>query len=165
MTDKDLEKLEKIDPKDAKEKIPRTTGIYFWFENDTDELVYIGTGSGVNGLYNRIVKQHLNPKYIEYRSEKHSKEKDWFQKKHAIKKEVKGELKAGIDQSAFRKNIGRTYLIKPGQDTVNYILENLYVKYFEVADIMELKNLEKELIKKYNPKLNISHKYKLSNKQ
>ncbi|KUO65664.1 MAG: hypothetical protein APF83_01170 [Lutibacter sp. BRH_c52] len=79
-------------------------------------------------------------------------------------KEVKGVLKAGIDKSAFRKNIGRTYLIKPGVGTVNFIMENLYLKYFEVSDINILKELEKELIKKHKPELNISHKYKLSNR-
>jgi len=159
-----IEDLKKINPKNANLEVTKNTGIYFWFKNETDELIYIGTGSGVNGLYNRIVRQHLNPKYIEYRSEKHSQEKDKFQLKHPIMKEVKGVLKAGIDQSAFRKNIGRNYQIKPGDDTVNFILENLYLKYFEVSDIDELKELEKELIKKYNPELNISHKYKISNR-
>ncbi|MCG8252855.1 GIY-YIG nuclease family protein [Tenacibaculum finnmarkense] len=159
-----IEDLTRIEPKDAKEKTPKNTGIYFWFKKETNELIYIGTGSGVNGLYNRIVRQHLNPKYIEYRSEKHSQEKDVFQLQHPIMKEVKGILKAGIDQSAFRKNIGRNYQIKPGEATVNFIMENLYFKYFEMSDINELKELEKELIKKHQPKLNISHKYKLSNR-
>jgi hypothetical protein len=159
-----FEDLKRVNPKDAREKTPRNTGIYFWFKNETDKLIYIGTGSGINGLYNRIVRQHLNPKYIEYRSEKHSQEKDKFQLKHPIMKEVKGVLKAGIDQSAFRKNIGRNYLIKPGVGTVNFIIEKLYLKYFEVSDINKLKELEKELIKKHNPELNISHKYKLSNR-
>ena len=48
-------------------------------------------------------------------------------------KEVKGVLKAGIDQSAFRKNIGRTYKIKPGIGTVNYIMDNLYLKFYELV--------------------------------
>jgi excinuclease UvrABC nuclease subunit len=159
-----FEDLKRINPQEAREKTPKNTGIYFWFNIETDELIYIGTGSGVNGLYNRIVRQHLNPKYIEYRSEKHSQQKDEFQLQHSIMKEVKGVMKAGIDQSAFRKNIGRNYLIKPGEGTVNFIMENLYFKYLEITDINELKELEKELIKKYNPKLNISHKYKLSNR-
>jgi hypothetical protein len=159
-----FEDLKRINPKDATEKTPKNTGIYFWFIEETNELIYIGTGSGVNGLYNRIVRQHLNPKYIEYRSEKHSLEKDKFQLKHPIMKEVKSVLKAGIDQSAFRKNIGRNYEIKPGDGTVNFIMENLYFKYFEMSDICALKELEKELIEKHQPKLNINHKYKLSNR-
>lgn len=160
-----IAKLKKVDPKanDLKAIIPKTKGIYFWCTKDSDEVVYIGTGSGVNGLYNRIVRQHLNPKYIEYREEKQSV-KDFFQQEHPIMKEVKGVLKAGIDQSAFRKNIGRTYRIKPGDDNVNYIIENLYLKFHELADKEELILLEKKLIQKHQPVLNISHKYKISNR-
>lgn len=158
-----LKNLKIIHPNEAKLEVPKNTGIYFWFEKETDKLVYIGTGTGVNGLYNRIIRQHLNPKYIEYRSEKHS-QKDSFQLQYPIMKEVKGVLKAGIDQSAFRKNIGRTYNIKPGDGTVNYIMHNLYLKFYEEDNIYELKELEKELIYKYKPELNISHKYKLSNR-
>lgn len=158
-----FEKLDKISPNEAKVKVPKNTGIYFWFTNDNDELIYIGTGSGKYGLYNRIVRQHLNPKYIEFRSEKHSS-KDYFQLSFPIKKKVKGELKEGIDQSAFRKNIGRKLQVKPGEGTVNYILKNFYLKYIEVSDIQELKQLEKELIIKYKPKFNINHKYKISNR-
>lgn len=158
-----FEKLEKINPKESQEKVPKVTGIYFWFKKKDDELIYIGTGSGQRGLYNRIVRQHLNPKYIEFRAEKHNF-KDEYQLKHPIMKVVKGQLKPGIDQSAFRKNIGRKLHIKPGDGTVNYILENFYLKYLEVNNIEELKLMEKELIKKFNPKFNISHKYKISNR-
>ena len=159
----EIDKLKKIDPREAHLKIPKNTGIYFWFKNNTNEPIYIGTGSGRNGLYNRIVRQHLNPNYIEFRKEKHSA-KDFFQLKFPIMKEVKGELKDGIDQSAFRKNIGRKYKIKPGNGTVDFILNNLHLKFMEISDINKLKELEKKLIKKYNPELNISHKYKLSNR-
>lgn len=161
----EVAKLERVNPSDVNLKtiLPKNKGIYFWCSNDTDEVVYIGTGSGVNGLYNRIIRQHLNPKYIEYREEKQSI-KDSFQQVNPIMKEVKGFLKAGIDQSAFRKNIGRTYNIKPGEGTVSYIKDNFYLKYLEIEDKEELMMLEKELINKYQPVLNISHKYKISNK-
>lgn len=159
-----LDSLEKINPAEGLKNIPKKTGIYFWFKNDTHELVYIGTGSGKNGLYNRIVRQHLNPKYIEFREEKHSS-KDFFQLQNPIMKVVKGELKPGIDQSVFRRNIGRNFNIKPGEGTVNFIRENLYLKYFEVTDIYELRELEKKMIEKYDPKLNINHKYKISNRK
>mgnify|MGYP001047697438 CR=1 FL=1 len=160
-----ISKLTKVDPKDSNLKVivPKEKGIYFWCDKVSDEIKYIGTGSGVNGLYNRIIRQHLNPKYIEYRSEKHS-QKDAFQLQHPIMKKVKGVLKAGIDQSAFRKNVGRTFNIKPGEGTVNYIKENYYLKYLEMESKQELIALEKELINMHQPKLNISHKYKISNK-
>jgi len=152
-----LNRLTKISPITAKEIIPKKTGIYFWFDKKSDELVYIGIGAGKNGLYNRIVRQHLNPKYIEYRSEKHSS-KDFFQLSCPVKKVVKGELKNGIDQSAFRKNIGRTLKIKPGEGTVNYILSTLYLKYIEIENIIELKEIEKKLIMNYKPLFNNSYK-------
>nr|WP_298995572.1 hypothetical protein [uncultured Polaribacter sp.] len=160
----DLDKLITIDPSspNIKELIPKEKGIYFWFDKTTDELMYIGTGSGVKGLYNRIIGQHLNPKYIEYRAKVHNKEKDKFQLENPIIRERDGA--PGIDQSAFRKNIGRTFKIKPGIHTVNYIKENLVLKYKLIDGREELMILEKKLILKLKPKLNISHKYKISNK-
>jgi excinuclease UvrABC nuclease subunit len=158
-----ISKLKKIDPNDSSLKIivPKNMGIYFWFKNETDELVYIGSGSGIKGLYNRIIGQHLNPKYIEYRAKVHNLEKDVYQLKYPIIRER--DNAPGIDQSAFRKNIGRTFKIKPGQGTVKYIKDNFYLKYLEVDQKQELITLEQELIFKYKPKLNISHKYKISN--
>lgn len=160
----DFDELKKIDPKnpDLKNLIPKEMGIYFWFENRSDRLMYIGTGSGVRGLYNRIIRQHLNPKYIEYRVKVHSQEKDAFQLKHPVIRER--DKAPGIDQSAFRKNIGRKFKIKPGIHTVNYIKENLYLKFKEIDDKEELMILEKILIKRLNPFLNVDHKYKLSKK-
>jgi len=161
----DISKLKKIDPNVSNLKfiIPKNKGIYFWFDNVTDEIVYIGTGSGSKGgLYARIIGQHLRPTYIEYRVKVHHLEKDAFQLKHPIIRDRDGA--PGIDQSAFRKNIGRTFNIKPGIGTVNYIKSNLYLKIFEVDDKEELMILEKQLIFKYKPVLNISHKYKISNK-
>jgi len=156
-TDINFNRLPKINPNSAKEIIPKTTGIYFWFDKISEELVYIGIGAGSKGLYNRIVRQHLNPKYIEYRSEKHSS-KDFYQLSCPVRKEVKGEMKNGIDQSAFRKNIGRALKIKPGDGTVGYIMSNLYLKYIEIENIGELKEVEKELIAEYKPLFNNSHK-------
>lgn len=161
----DILKLTKVDPNAVNLKliVPKNKGIYFWCRNETDEIVYIGTGSGSKGgLYARIIGQHLRATYIEYRAKVHHVEKDAFQLKHPIIREKDGA--PGIDQSAFRKNIGRTYKIKPGDGTVRYIKENLYLKYFEVEDKEELMILEKQLIFKHKPVLNISHKYKISNR-
>lgn len=152
-----LRKLERINPGNAKELVAKNTGIYFWIHNSTDEIVYIGVGAGMNGLFNRIVRQHLNPKYIEYRSEKHNS-KDSFQLSYPIMKIVKGEMKSGIDQSVFRRNIGRALQIKPGEATVNYILENLHLKCVEISDVEKLKKVEKEMINIFKPKYNNSHK-------
>jgi len=67
----DFKNFPKLNPSKAKEIIPKKTGIYFWFDNKSNDIVYIGVGAGSKGLYNRIVAQHLYPKYIEYRTEKH----------------------------------------------------------------------------------------------
>ncbi len=156
-----ITKLKKINPKDPDLKmlIPKAKGLCFWFDNATDNMVYIGTGSGVNGLYNRIIRQHLNPKYIEYRAQVHDLEKDAYQLKYPILRESDGF--PGIDQSAFRKNIGRIYKVKPGSGTVNFIKDNFYLRFLEVDKKEELIALEKQLIFKYQPKLNISHKMKM----
>lgn len=162
----DISKLKRVDPNadNLKQIIPKNKGIYFWFENDTDEILYIGTGSGdKGGLYARIIGQHLRPKYIEYRAKVHHKEKDAFQLKHAIIRERDGA--PGIDQSVFRRGIGRKFNIKPGGGTVDYIKENLYLKFHEVDDKEELMILEKQLILKHSPLLNDKHnKYKISNR-
>ena len=138
-------------------------GIYFWFNKGDDTLVYIGIALGVGGLRKRIVGQHLNPKYLEFRPDKQS-EKDKYQLEHPIRRLSKngGVARCGIDKSAFRKAIGRKLKLKPGVDTVNYILENLYLKVFESEDINFVKALEVELINKYEPLFNTSHNPKKS---
>jgi hypothetical protein len=149
----EIEKLEKISPKEAELKVPENTGIYFWFENKTNELVYIGYGTGEKGLYNRIILQEYNPNYIEYRESVHCS-KDFFQLSHSIIKKEGRILKKGIDKSALRKKIGRAYNVKPGKETIEYIMQNLYLKFYEIDDIKQIKELKKNLIKEYNPKLN-----------
>jgi hypothetical protein len=161
----DISKLKKVNPNDPNIKliVPKNKGIYFWYENATDNVFYIGTGSGETGLYRRIVLQHLNPKQIEYRAKVHHVEKDAFQLEHPVIRERDGA--PGVDQSVFRRGIGRKYNIKPGEGTVDYIKKNLYLKFFEVDDKEELMILEKQLILKHSPLLNDKHnKYKISNK-
>jgi len=143
----------RINPINAKVLIPKKTGIYFWFDKKLDEIVYIGVGAGSRGLYNRIVRQHLNLNYIEYRPKRHAK-KDFFQLKFPVKGTVKGEIQFGIDKSSFRKNIGRKLNLKPGEETLNYILDNLYIKYKEINNIKKLRKVEKQLIAKYKPMFN-----------
>ncbi|NVK30142.1 MAG: hypothetical protein HWE20_04000 [Gammaproteobacteria bacterium] len=134
-------------------------GIYFWIDRSDNTLVYIGIAIGVGGLKKRIAQQHLNPKYLEYRSEKHTS-KDEFQLKYAIPKFSKktGKTKYGIDKSAFRKAIGRMRKLKPGDETVNYIKTDLMLEVFESEDVEFIKSMEKHLIVKIQPKFNSAHK-------
>jgi excinuclease UvrABC nuclease subunit len=150
-----FENLPIIDFCSPKEKIPSSTGIYFWFDRSDDKLVYLGVAIGKNGLKKRIIFQHLQAGYIEFRSKVFTKD-DEYQKKHGIERKstVSGSIEYGIDKSPFRKAIGRKFKIKPGIDTVNYIKENLYLKLYTSEDISELRSLEKQLIKDHNPVFN-----------
>jgi excinuclease UvrABC nuclease subunit len=161
----DISKLKKVDPSDSNIKmmIPKEKGIYFWIENKSNKLIYIGTASGEKGLYSRIIGQHLRSTYIEYRANKgRNIIKDAYQLKHAIIRERDGAK--GIDQSSFRRSIGSTFNIKPGIHTVNYIKDNFHLKYNLIDNKEELMILEKMMIKKLDPLLNVDHQYKLSNK-
>ena len=134
-------------------------GIYFWFDRESKDLVYIGIAVGKLGLRGRIISQHLNSNYLEYRDSKQSS-KDKFQlsqAKHHISK-VTGEEQKGIDKSSFRKSIGRNLQIAPGESTVNYIKEHLLVSIYYSEDVNAIKKLEKELINNHQPKFNTSHK-------
>ena len=155
-----LNKIPIIFPTEAKEKVPSKKGIYFWFNHKTNKLVYIGIGTGIGGLKKRIVLQHLNPKYLEFRSKVHNKVKDEFQLNCAVTRISKKNktIEKGIDKSAFRKSIGRTLKLRPGEDTVKYIFENLYFKIYLSNNIDYLKEIEKKLIKIYQPKFNTTHK-------
>jgi hypothetical protein len=153
-----FELLTRIEPEQAKFYLTENKGIYFWFTKDTDTLVYIGVALGAGGLKKRLISQHLNEKYLEYRSTKHT-EKDKFQLQYAYKKKSKDgkTIQLGIDKSSFRKSIGRKLKLKPGSDTVQYILCNLYIRIFESEDISKLRELEVTLIKRYSPQFNTSH--------
>lgn len=157
----ELENLARIHPTDAKLTLSNKRGIYFWYTNNTDSLVYIGVALGAGGLKKRVASQHLNPLYLEFRSQKQS-EKDKFQLQHAVFRTSKdGKTpRYGIDKSAFRKSIGRVERLKPGEETVQYIVQNLYLKVFESENIDAIRNLEISLIKKHEPLFNISHKPK-----
>jgi hypothetical protein len=153
-----LEILPRIGPNDAALALSEKRGIYFWFTNDTDTLVYIGVALGSGGLKKRILSQHLNSSYLEFRPQKQS-EKDKFQLQHAVRRMSKDgkTQRYGIDKSAFRKSIGRKKNLKPGEETVQYIMHNLYLKVFESEDISAIKDMEISLIKKHEPLFNTSH--------
>ena len=118
----ELSLLPTLEPTQATTALSNKKGIYFWFSKETDRLVYIGIALGVGGLKRRIVSQHLNPAYLEYRPEKHTT-KDKFQSEHSINRKSKDgkTTQCGIDKSAFRKSIGRKLELKPGIDTVQYL--------------------------------------------
>lgn len=155
----ELPNLKEIELAKVRDLLSSKRGIYFWLSNIDNSIVYIGIAVGRGGLKRRICQQHLNPKYLEYRSEKQNS-KDVFQLKHAVSKTSKssGEIMRGIDKSSFRKSMGRKLSLKPGDDTVQYIHNNLLLKVFESEDESEIKEMEKKLIVKYHPLFNTALK-------
>ena len=154
-----LPNTRKVELEKINELLSNKRGIYFWFNKADNSLVYIGIAVGVGGLKKRIAQQHLNPKYLEYRDEKHTS-KDEYQLKYAIPRlsRKNGGTKLGIDKSAFRKSIGRMLSLKPGNETVNYIQLKLRLEVFESEDIVMVKNIEKSLISTCQPKFNSANK-------
>ncbi|MCB2358668.1 hypothetical protein [Clostridium estertheticum] len=147
-----LKASSKIKPNLEKCSVPREQGIYAFFDKN-NEIMYVGCAWGEQGLYGRIIKKHLNENYLEYREEKHIKGKDDFQLKNTINKNGKNY----IDKSALRKNLGRILSLKPGYETVSYILTNFEFAYTILNKITkdELLNLEKEVISLSSPIYNI----------
>lgn len=150
--------LKTINLKEHQEQLTAKKGIYFWFDVSTGECVYIGIACNKNGLKGRISRQHLNPKYLEFREHKHTSY-DEFQLSHPVIKVSSGGIeKRGIDKSSFRKSIGRKLKLYPGDETCSYILNNLTLRVHEDENEEYLKNLEREMIKKHQPKFNTSLK-------
>ena len=114
------------------DNVPKERGIYFWFRGLNIE--YIGVANNKNGLYGRVVRQHLNEEYLEFRPTNQSS-KDTYQLAHAIEKVDSKEIKYGIDKSTFRKKIGRKFELRPSKATVDYIKKNGSFKYVPVENI------------------------------
>lgn len=155
----ELPATKKIRLQNIRNEISIKRGIYFWFNQHENSVVYIGIAVGSGGLKKRIIQQHLNPRYLEYRSDKHTS-KDKFQLQYAIPRTSKttGAIKLGIDKSAFRKSIGRMLSLKPGEETVEYIVKNLRLEVFETDDISVIKDMEKILVAQFQPIFNTAHK-------
>jgi hypothetical protein len=155
----DISKLPIINVNEASIHLSANKGIYFWFNKDSNCLVYVGIAIGKGGLRRRILNQHLNPKYLEFRSEKHSS-KDEFQLSNSIKRVNKknATIQIGIDKSAFRKSIGRKLHLSPGDETVQYMYDNFYIKIFESEDVDSIKEMEIRIIIEYEPLFNTAYK-------
>ncbi len=134
------------------EVVPKKRGLYAWFTKRGDRLIYIGIAIGKKGLYKRIMKQHLNPNYLETRTERYTS-KDEFQLQHPIY--TNGKI--AIDKSAFRKNVARAKRLRAGAESVSYLRRVLNVSFL-VTDALsdeEITKLEKELIAKLRPEFNL----------
>jgi hypothetical protein len=130
--------------------IPPYKGIYAWFSGP--EVVYIGKATGADGLRGRI-GNHLAPRYLESRPEK-LRPADEFQLSCGVL--LNG--KPAVDKSVFRRSLGRTLRISPGEGTVAFIRQMLSVGWLTFSPAYEPKivGLEEALIKAVNPKLNVT---------
>jgi hypothetical protein len=128
-----------------REDIPPLPGVYVWRSKDKDRPVYIGKATGSGGLRRRIWAQHLNPRYLEGRSDR-IVAADSFQLSRAVI--VRGQRV--IDKSVFRRNIGRRERLAPGQPTVDYICIHFAVSWLTVP-LLEAAAFERYLIKALSP--------------
>lgn len=136
----------------TRDDIPSEQGLYVWYSTSSGEVLYVGKATGRAGLRKRIWSQHLNPMYLESRAEKFQSE-DEFQRSCGVL--VAG--KVCVDKSVFRRSIGRSLRLAPGEDTVRYIRQNLAVAWLTIADLVgEIPRYEVELIRELKPKLNVS---------
>jgi|GEM_PF-3227078 len=140
----DLNLLKRVD-------IPIEKGIYCYLNQVATSIEYVGSAVGLKGLRGRIWSQHLNPNYLENRSEKFST-KD----KGQIQKNVIKRGKLVIEKSAFRKNVARQHDLTPGEPSVDFIKENFLLVYFAVnLEKEKIHEIEKRMIRDLNPKYNI----------
>ena len=146
----ELRKSPKFDPaQDISNLIPRSFGIYGWFNKHNDSIEYVGKATGKNGLYQRIINQHLNKSYLLTDKTKWHDELDAFQ----IKNYAISNGKPAIDKSAFRKNISRLNKLTPGIESVRFIKNNFHLRFIIINDKDEAKKLEKQLRDKLRKEL------------
>ena len=134
--------------------VPKRIGVYIWSAREDDSIVYVGKAVGCRGLYTRIIKQHLNPRYLLTDQTKWHREKDAYQAaEHAL---LNG--KPAIDKSAFRKNIGRMHRLPPGQPTVDFIRSHFLLRFVLVPSKAAGAQLEHRIISAASPRYNIAGK-------
>jgi len=142
--------LHKYDPTQIEKVIPRDKGLYVWWSRRRGKAVYVGIALNRNGLLGRVLRQHLNPKYLEYRSDKTSN----------AKRTVVLNGKKACEKSVFRKAISEKYNIDPGVECVDYIMKHFLVSFFpmKTSSIEKIKQKEQLLIKDIKPSFNKQYK-------
>jgi hypothetical protein len=132
--------------------VPKTKGVYIWYMNRQSTPAYIGKATSKTGLRGRVLRQHLNPKYLENRAEKMTS-KDDRQLAHG----TLSNGKVAIEKSVFRKHLARLYDLPPGKCSVDFIHQNFSVLLIPLPGLssQEIRNLEDSLVKVLNPKLNV----------
>ena len=130
--------------------VPKEPGVYTWYDQATP--IYIGRIIAQLGLYQRIVNQHLNPRYLEPRQSKFTKE-DHFQLNHPIRD---GKNRVVIDKSAFRKKVARAHELTAGEKSVKFIKTYYTFSFLSMVEAPEalVLAIEAALIRRYQPRFN-----------
>ena len=111
------------------ETVPTCKGVYVWRSLKSGEAVYVGSAVGQEGLWKRIVRQHLNDSY---------------------RMPDRGE------KSVFRKAVAVDVGVRPGPQCVDLIKEQFSVAFLACpGDTTEvIHQAEAALIRQLKPKYN-----------
>ena len=91
--------------------IPSEKGLYIWWIAGSPEARYVGIALNKSGLFQRVARQHLNPKYLEYRPMKFG---SW-----PVYLDTDG--RSYVEKSVFRKKVARSYGVTGGEPCVDLI--------------------------------------------
>ena len=135
--------------------IPKEKGLYAYYQKNNGVIEYIGSATGQNGLRGRVWGQHLNPKYLEPRTEKFTK----IDQKQVEKATIHNG-KIVIEKSAFRKNLARKHNLAPGFECLEFLKDNFLISIIPLTNRTkgEIRAMEKYLIKVTSPKYNLKFK-------
>jgi hypothetical protein len=117
--------------------VPRTKGIYAWFDLATGEPVYIGSAASESGLRKRILHTHLDETCFEKRETEFTSE-DEFQLTAALN----SLGNRWIDKSVLRRNVARAHRLAPGNESTSYLKNHFLITW------VELPHLEKSAIQR-----------------
>ena len=134
------------------DEVSRNKGVYIWYGTDKSCPAYIGKATGKTGLRGRVMRQHLNTRYLEVRESVISA-RDQRQIEHG----TTHNGRPAIEKSMFRKHLARLYDLAPGQGTVDFICANFEVFLFPLPDLTsdEIRKVEDELVQALKPRLNV----------
>jgi len=109
--------------------VPSCKGVYVWRQISDGEAVYVGSATGEEGLWKRIIRQHLNPKY---------------------------RMPDGKEKSVFRKAVAADIGARPGEQCVDFIRERFCVAWLACpGDAREvIHEAEAVMIRQCQPRYN-----------
>ena len=134
--------------------IPSEPGVYAWWSRTEASAIYVGKAFGSSGLRRRIWGQHLSPSYLERREAK-------FRSQDTAQIQCSQELgRPCVEKSVLRRSLACLYGFVPGEQTVEYMRENLLVSWFIVTpeSTISVPDLELEVIRVLSPQLNVAGK-------